>query len=490
MPLPDYMPTESSPTKKTPKKKGSAPAGAGYGGLLGGAGATSGFDWLTGASTGAVEAAYNSLAAQPLPTQGAVADLVEKSSNSWMPSWLGSGMDKKKQQEEKAAKKIEANLLPPMPDPIIWKTITEQVYKPNPMPLPGSTVADEYHDETRVVPVRNPAYDEWVRLGHRQERKSVLAEGAAPQEPGAKDNNFQDVHRLTSEAYNALKPRAKAAVDFNTALVNAARKDRRLNRTGAYEDVTDEQLAAYNENLTEALGQGRGSKLYAPETLALVNQLKITDPKADLDDFLKLRVAVTDDMIKYVDKTTPRNLPETEILPGVQAIPALPGLGDTIQKTEFPGLSITEEQRLALANDLINSTLNLEQHLVDSGQMIQTFLASTRNERNEFLSQWGGVENKVELAGGFGQLSESDVDENGFPVTDNAIIQMAYQKVAEKKIDIGATLARLKRDKPELVEPLLHYVDMMTQKAESGVPLAGPKSYTPEELRKQLKLGG
>jgi hypothetical protein len=91
------------------------------------------------------------------------------------------------------------------------------------------------------------------------------------------------VVELTWDEYNALSPERQAAIDINTAFVNAARND------AAAREATPQRTgdAAYTETVKRLFGEDGGSDLYAPETVALLNKLELSDTQTgDLDNYL------------------------------------------------------------------------------------------------------------------------------------------------------------------------------------------------------------
>ena len=92
---------------------------------------------------------------------------------------------------------------------------------------------------------------------------------------------------LTEEAYNALAPRQRAAVDFNTALQKAVAED--LANPG----VGD---AAYEDKVSSLFGEKGGSDRYAPRTVELLQAFGMGDTaKGDLDNYLDLTMMIRDD---------------------------------------------------------------------------------------------------------------------------------------------------------------------------------------------------
>lgn len=102
---------------------------------------------------------------------------------------------------------------------------------------------------------------------------------------------------LTWEEYSALSPAKRAAIDANSAIVEAVETDKAnegKSGTGAPED--------YDSTVKELFGKGGGSDTFAPETLALIQKLGLGNNKTgDLDNYLNLTALVTDKDLDTLD---------------------------------------------------------------------------------------------------------------------------------------------------------------------------------------------
>ena len=92
---------------------------------------------------------------------------------------------------------------------------------------------------------------------------------------------------LTWEAYNELSDPQKAAVGFNTLLVDAREKD--LAKSWS---MTPEQRAEYDAAVYGMFGDNGGSATLAPNTVALLKDLDLTAVGQDLDEYLSLERAI------------------------------------------------------------------------------------------------------------------------------------------------------------------------------------------------------
>ena len=101
-----------------------------------------------------------------------------------------------------------------------------------------------------------------------------------------------ETYELTWDQYNALPPRARAAVDANTMLVNAAREDREAAITADEGNDIDQ---GYFDDVKAMFGEQGGSDLYALSTLRALQQLGISDTKSgDLDNYLNGSALITE----------------------------------------------------------------------------------------------------------------------------------------------------------------------------------------------------
>jgi len=111
----------------------------------------------------------------------------------------------------------------------------------------------------------------------------------------------EKVEAMTTAEYEALTPEQRAAVDFNTLLVDAVNRDK--SSQGEYKKTANAtERAAYNETVEDMFGAGHGSELYAPATVAVLDQIKFDDTTKDLDEFLDLRAALTDKDVANIAK--------------------------------------------------------------------------------------------------------------------------------------------------------------------------------------------
>ena len=276
-----------------------------------------------------------------------------------------------------------------------------------------------------------------------------------------------ETRAMTREEYNALSPRERAAVDFNTALSRAVAKDEARAKKGQYEDVTDTQREQYEKTVNRLFGETRGSDRYAPETVALLDQLDYKDKFGDLDDFLDLKILATDEDISG----------------------GLLNSGQAQERglAEKPRMGVDVEQdRDALLTHLVTRSEKLEQTLAKSSQVIQRFTAAARQDRKVAIEEMGG---RVGTRIGWGTKTAEDAETTQF-------FQQAFDQLSKSQTENGfdSDLNEIRRELSKYgeLEPFFAYVDeRTTQAARYNQPLGiseGTSYRTPEELRKKLGL--
>ena len=114
--------------------------------------------------------------------------------------------------------------------------------------------------------------------------------------PYGDDDTFY-TKELSQEAYAALAPRQRAAIDANTALAQAIMADKAEYDANAKLATSDKD---YVSGVKALFGEERGSENYAPRTLAVLQSLQNTGTanvvgKSDLDDYLTGRRLLRED---------------------------------------------------------------------------------------------------------------------------------------------------------------------------------------------------
>lgn len=301
----------------------------------------------------------------------------------------------------------------------------------------------------------------------RAEREKLLgiSTGALTTTP---DLLKEQLKQLTPDEYAKLSTRQRAAVDFNTLLSTAVKKD--LNRQDRYANVDPQQKATYEESVKNMFGADHGSDLYAPETMAVLRQLKIDDPTDDLDDYLGMKVAITEDDLKNVTEKQPA---PNYVIDG----------------------RVPEESRgkLSVVEGLVDKTQAMEQSLAKGKQMLQSFTATAAAERADDLGRLGGsspLASRPDLGFAPAQYTQS-----GAPADLNSYFRTAFESLADEShaADRPKILDALKSDlHPDELEAFKSYADTRIRNSREYGALLGDRpdaQYTsPKEFRKLLGL--
>lgn len=278
----------------------------------------------------------------------------------------------------------------------------------------------------------------------------------------------EQLKQLTPEQYQHLSTRQRAAVDFNTMLATAVRKD--LNRQDRYKSVGDQQRATYDESVKNMFGKEHGSDLYAPETMAVLRQLKIEDPTDDLDDYLGMKVAITEDDLKNVTEKQP------------------------VPNYVIDG-RVPEESRgkLSVVEGLVDKTQQMESSLAKGKAMLQSFQATAAAERADDLGRLGGS-SPLASRPGIG-YQPTKLTETGAPADLNSYFRQAFDALANEKQskDRPQILQALQADlHPDELEAFKSYADTRLRNTQLYGASMGDNpeaQYTsPKEFRKLLGL--
>lgn len=112
---------------------------------------------------------------------------------------------------------------------------------------------------------------------------------------------------MSVEKYLNLAPRQRAAVDANTALVAAAKQDTASATAGKPADAQD-----YDNKVTSSFGDKGGSDIYAPRTMAVLENLGLDLQGRDLDQYLNFSGLVTADDLSALTSGAPAENPRQQ----------------------------------------------------------------------------------------------------------------------------------------------------------------------------------
>jgi hypothetical protein len=295
----------------------------------------------------------------------------------------------------------------------------------------------------------------------------VGPDGKVPKVPGTPGLGYASgrVQPMSERNYNALTEEQRGAVDFNTLLGKAVRRDLKLQ--DEYKASGDEK-SDYDKRLAAIFGEDGGSQKYAPETLALLEQIMFKDQNADMDDFLGMNMAVT-----------------------AGALTELPAVKERTTR----GTSSQMESRAELAA----GTNKMQETIAQGEQLLHSVTAMARKARQGAIGTAGGIERDVPVRAGYGP---GKWDTNGSPLDQDAYFQKGFDLLSvrgneEKRPQIlQAIRQKLAEDGPRAYTQFLEYADDRSRIAlENGVPMGDgvmegkPLDYlTPEEFRAALGL--
>lgn len=320
---------------------------------------------------------------------------------------------------------------------------------------PGAGVVlglDDLKMPNPVVPDLPLDIDEIRDITERQDREGLL-KGRRPKSGQSK------VKPMSWDDYEALTDQQRSAVDFNTMLTQAVARDR---KTQDSLQPSDFQRQVYDASVEDMFGEDGGSKLYAPETMAVLKQIQFKDNAADLDDFLKLKVAVTSADLKDWNPA------------------AASGQG----QLAAPG----EEQSgvISLQKALADKTHIMEAALVTGDSLLQSVNAMARVARADDLGNMGGQYKPVRALPGF---DTSAPREGGIDL--NQQFRYAFDVLSQRQ-NTGKLEEILGKMNPSLLEPFMSYVDTRTRLSLDHSLVLGDTEgvdyQTPEEFRVLLGL--
>lgn len=247
--------------------------------------------------------------------------------------------------------------------------------------------ADEPTRETSTTPsyLSAPQSDAVSNYGTR------LASGPTADDPVVKEEGDSAepevtqrggrAYTLSWDEYNKLSKDQRAAVDFNTMLLQAREKDLNTN----YEaKAGGGPNAEYDAAVERMFGERGGSDTYAPETMAVLRSIDYKASGETLDDFLNLDAAVS-----------AKEMKDFEIAPVEASVMYQDG------SAKASGALVGEDMAAQKTNRY------LEQVLAKGGELIQNLKASAAVNRSPLAVRYGGTANDVTPALGFGEDEDS-----------------------------------------------------------------------------------
>lgn len=172
-------------------------------------------------------------------------------------------------------------------------------YEPTMGPLAKAKVSSGTDEERKGVSISNSYTGTYLAKNEplRQQDFAVSEEdkeeaAARARETALGESKLGRKKVLGAEAYKDLKPDQKAAVDLNTLLSKAVQQDLRQQAKIESGDLKLRSTKEYDDAVDAVFGED-SSTTYAPKTVALLNSIGFETKDIDLDDFLKLKTAVT-----------------------------------------------------------------------------------------------------------------------------------------------------------------------------------------------------
>lgn len=294
---------------------------------------------------------------------------------------------------------------------------------------------------------------------------------------------------MTTEQYLKLNPEQRRAVDFNTSLADAVKRDIANQAKYAAEDSSTDQYKtqrkAYGQTVDELFGKnvddggfkynpGADSDFYAPETVALLQQLKIKDTHDDLDDYLGMKVVITSDDLKNLRTLDLRPVAQGD---SGQSLDRLLTQGTAtpqqIADQTAPQNELTQYQQM-----LADSTQNLRGALAKGNQLLSTFQATSKVARADQVQALGGYPGAVDRGLGYG----ADPLSKDVATFFNNLI--STQDPAKRVEGISA----FEQTYPQQTKDFWGYVNQRLDQADEYGLTFGDNKQTPDQVRKMLGL--
>jgi len=306
-------------------------------------------------------------------------------------------------------------------------------------------------------------------VASRDQREEAI--GAHTVDPQSMPGNIKKrTDEMTDAEYNALTPRQRAAVDFNTMLTDAVRHDKQ--HQGWYdENINPLERRTYDAAVTKMFGEDRGSDLYAPETMAVLRQVFGTEQGADengaLSDYTSLKATIK-----------AKDLNSGVLAPGTPA-------DDTRNVRVAEDTNLVESDRQTLIDNLARGTQAMERVLARGNALLASpsIQFALTSERLQDMQRLGAMEPGIKATLGYGQDEVSGYFQQAFDI-------LSDPKNQAKKDDILGTMNS--ELSPEEFKAFLAYADNRSLMAQRyKIPLGQSKNLlTADQFRKMLGLTG
>lgn len=285
-------------------------------------------------------------------------------------------------------------------------------------------------------------------------------------------------YQLTWDEYRKLNDEQRAAVDFNTILVQAREKD--LN---ADYQATTEQLEKFDERTERMFGEGRGSETFAPETLAVLKDIDFKGSgEDDLDDFLGLKTAIKAKDLKGFSFDRAVRPPEVADTPEVARVRQVisPGGAGGLESSQRAGVY----------------TRNLQEAIARAGKVLQTWKATATRSRYDDVLGLGGDPDEAKRARGYGQpkpFTDSDNDGLADEYSFSNLAQDTLATLSNPKMDPSIALNAIGTLDAKDKQDMMRYLDEQTRVSlATGTGVLGIEQKNgrgADEIRRLLGLG-
>ena len=294
--------------------------------------------------------------------------------------------------------------------------------------------------------------------------------------------------QMTWEQYQALDPDQRAAVDFNTLLIKAREKD--LNTD--YQP-SEEQRTAYHDKMVSIMGEGNGSRTFAPETLQLLDQINFEGHGEDFDSFLSLKNAINAHELKDFDVDRVNLLSQSDA--------AHEPAGKDYRHEAISGIGGSTDYAEAAA---ALNTADVERQMVKTNALLANLNRSFVIDRSDDMGVIGGTtltDDKLVKPFGFGDPSMRSGDHANIDAAFNSWYASLANKANQDPEKWNALWGQInstldENDKGDR-EAFWKFLDLKTRQAdEHGLDhprapgLKGHDLVDVDELRKKLGLGG
>lgn len=305
----------------------------------------------------------------------------------------------------------------------------------------------------------------------------------ATQEAEAKTYRARKTKEMSWDDYLGLGERGRSAVDFNTMLVQARQKDLK----SEYEPNVKQQ-EIYDIAVERMFGKEGVSETFAPETLALLNDIHFeqTDAKRfdDLDDFLGLSSALT---ARDIDNIGMLKGPDPVLGSGSNQMDL--SLGGLAAPAPMPNATAAEVSTVLAAG-----TSQLQDALTRGNQVLENWKLISAGDRNESIGYYGGTQNRI---------ASPDIRMTGEGLTGGIptgeYFDMAFNTLSDAT-NPPETLGLIKKDLRDGalgekgIQQFLDYADTKSKySVDNNVGLGSDTATqyrTPDEFRQVLGLGG